>query len=213
MTALAVLAVMLGLPWAFAVLLLARVCSCPATDRPKWLLGLAAAALPGERREWGRAMSAELAQVEGVGARWRFAVGCAAMAVTPTRGGRVNAATILAVTGCAAASAYFVAQVPRVAPATLAVLIALLGGYLGLALVTPPALNAERHARGIAAGTSAVLALGLLGASRVGLGGVGVAPFLLLGPPAVLCAAAASERAARCVAASRRRHGRRCSEP
>jgi hypothetical protein len=191
MTGLVVLLAILAMPWAFAALMLARVCSLPGTDGPTRLLALATAALPGERREWGRAMSAELAHVEDVGARWRFAAGCAAVAVTPTRGGRVNAATIVAVAGSAAAASYFVGQVPGIAPATLAVLIGLLGGYLGLALLTPPALNAERDARGIAVGAAAVLALGLLGASRVALDGVGVAPYLLLAPPVILVGAAA----------------------
>jgi hypothetical protein len=136
-------------------------------------------------------MSAELAHLEGVGDRWRFATGCAAVTVMPTRSGRVNAAAIVAVGGCAAAAGYFVRQVPFVATPTLAVLIAILAGYLGLALVTPPVLNAERHARRIAVGAAASLALGLLGASRVALDGVGVAPYLLLAPPAILCAAAA----------------------
>jgi hypothetical protein len=69
--------------------------------------------------------------------------------------------------------------------------LVLLCGYLGLALVTPPVLNAERDARGIAAGAAAAVALGLLGASRVALDGVGVVPYLLLAPPAILCRAAA----------------------
>jgi hypothetical protein len=48
MTALVVLLAMLALPWAVAVLMLARVCSLPGADRPARLVALATAALPGE---------------------------------------------------------------------------------------------------------------------------------------------------------------------
>jgi hypothetical protein len=43
-------------------------------DLPGWLLAVAVAALPERRRAWGRAMLAELAEVEGRSARWRFAL-------------------------------------------------------------------------------------------------------------------------------------------
>jgi hypothetical protein len=43
-------------------------------DLPGRLLAVAVAALPERRRAWGRAMVAELAEVEGRSARWRFAL-------------------------------------------------------------------------------------------------------------------------------------------
>ncbi|OHV75206.1 hypothetical protein [Pseudofrankia sp. BMG5.36] len=43
-------------------------------DPPQRLLTAAVAALPERRREWGRAMTAELAEVDGRSARWRFAL-------------------------------------------------------------------------------------------------------------------------------------------
>jgi hypothetical protein len=43
-------------------------------DLPGRLLAVAVAALPERRREWGRAMLAELAEVQGRSARWRFAL-------------------------------------------------------------------------------------------------------------------------------------------
>jgi hypothetical protein len=43
-------------------------------DLPGRLLAAAAAALPERRRGWGRAMTAELAEVQGRSARWRFAL-------------------------------------------------------------------------------------------------------------------------------------------
>ncbi|GES21031.1 hypothetical protein Aple_039270 [Acrocarpospora pleiomorpha] len=45
-----------------------------AIDPPGRLLAVAVAALPERRREWGRAMTAELAEVQGRSARWRFAL-------------------------------------------------------------------------------------------------------------------------------------------
>jgi hypothetical protein len=64
-------------------------------DGPAWLLAAAAAMLPDDRRDWGAAMAAELAQVQDRPARWRFALGCARTAVFPPRDHR----TALAVTG------------------------------------------------------------------------------------------------------------------
>jgi hypothetical protein len=45
-----------------------------AMDLPGRLLAAAVAALPKRRRAWGRAMTAELAEVRGRSARWRFAL-------------------------------------------------------------------------------------------------------------------------------------------
>jgi hypothetical protein len=45
-----------------------------AMDPPGRLLAAAVAALPERRRAWGRAMTAELAEVQGRSARWRFAL-------------------------------------------------------------------------------------------------------------------------------------------
>jgi hypothetical protein len=59
-------------------------------DGPRWLLAAAAATLPADRRDWGAAMTAELAQVPDGPARWRFAVGCARAAVFPAVGSWVT---------------------------------------------------------------------------------------------------------------------------
>ncbi len=45
------------------------------------VLAVAVRLLPAERREWGRAMRAELAAIEPPAARWRFALGCVRAAV------------------------------------------------------------------------------------------------------------------------------------
>jgi hypothetical protein len=57
-------------------------------DLPGRLLSVALAALPERRREWGRAMLAELAEVQGRSARWRFALSSVgAMLWLPPAGG------------------------------------------------------------------------------------------------------------------------------
>jgi hypothetical protein len=59
-----------------------------AMDPPGRLLAAAVAALPERRREWGRAMLAELAEVQGRSARWRFALSSVgAMLWLPPAGG------------------------------------------------------------------------------------------------------------------------------
>jgi hypothetical protein len=45
------------------------------TDLPSQLLAAATRFLPADREDWGRALRAELAAVEGRGERWRFAMG------------------------------------------------------------------------------------------------------------------------------------------
>jgi hypothetical protein len=98
-----------GTPWMVAARLLWRAwwrrsgARLAALDGPAWLLAAAAAALPEHRREWGAAMTAELAEVRDRGARWRFAAGCARAAAFPPRGGRsVVVAGTLAVAALAA---------------------------------------------------------------------------------------------------------------
>jgi hypothetical protein len=62
-----------------------------ARDIPRHLLTLAVRRMPAERRDWGRAMLAELAQLQNVSTRWRFALGCAQTALfPPRRGGLMN---------------------------------------------------------------------------------------------------------------------------
>jgi hypothetical protein len=87
-------AVMVGVvatPWVIAVRLLwrawwARAAATLSTmDGPARLLAVAVAALPDDRRDWGAAMSAELAQVRGCSSRWAFAAGCARAALFSPR--------------------------------------------------------------------------------------------------------------------------------
>jgi hypothetical protein len=50
-------------------------------DTPKLLLTIAVRMMPAERREWGAAMLAEVEQLQNPFTRWRFAMGCARVAL------------------------------------------------------------------------------------------------------------------------------------
>jgi hypothetical protein len=56
-----------------------------AADIPRLLLTIAVRRMPAERRDWGAAMLAELAQLRDPFARWRFALGCTRVALFPLR--------------------------------------------------------------------------------------------------------------------------------
>ena len=60
--------------WVLAVRFALRHWWSETMDPPQQLLAAAVAVLPERRREWGRAMMAELAAVRGRSARWRFAL-------------------------------------------------------------------------------------------------------------------------------------------
>jgi hypothetical protein len=83
-----------GTPWTVAAWLLWRAwwrragAELSVLDGPALLLAAASATLPADRRDWGTAMTAELAQVQDPAARWRFAAGCARAAVCPPGGNR-----------------------------------------------------------------------------------------------------------------------------
>jgi len=88
------LSLVLATPWMVAIRLLWRAWRAEATassstmDPPTRLLAAATATLPEGRRDWGEAMNAELAQVPARSARWRFAFGCALVAIFPPRSNR-----------------------------------------------------------------------------------------------------------------------------
>jgi hypothetical protein len=105
-----------GTPWMVAAWLLWRAwwrrtgAELSVLDGPALLLAAAAATLPADRRDWGTAMTAELAQVQDPTARWRFAAGCARAAVFPPGGNRAAVAgaltfAALAATGLATGAA------------------------------------------------------------------------------------------------------------
>jgi hypothetical protein len=86
------------------VVRLRRPLSQSTLDGPGRLLDAAARRLPDDRREWGAAMTAELAGLEGTASRWRFALGCAFVATFPPRRRGPSTALVVA-TGTAAALA------------------------------------------------------------------------------------------------------------
>jgi hypothetical protein len=130
-------------PWAIAAWLLWRAwwrqagVRVSALDGPARLLAAATPTLPADRRDWGAAMAAELAQVpvQERAARWRFAAGCAWAAIFPPGGTRaaVGAAGVLAVTATGAAAWAAGAALPagRVFALTF---VGLLGGLATLAV-------------------------------------------------------------------------------
>jgi hypothetical protein len=130
-----------GTPWMVAARLLWRAwwreagARLSTLDGPALLLAAAAATLPADRRDWGAAMTAELAQVQGPASRWWFAAGCARAAVLPPRDHRAAAgvAGALAVAATAAAALATGAALPagRVFALTF---VGLLGGLATLTL-------------------------------------------------------------------------------
>jgi hypothetical protein len=73
-------------------------------DLARRFLVLAAAWTPADRRDWSRAMLAELDQVTGTGARWRFAFGAARVALIPPASRRRAALALAALAAAAAVS-------------------------------------------------------------------------------------------------------------
>jgi hypothetical protein len=152
-------------PWGIAAWLLWRAwwrqagVELSALDGPARLLAAATATLPADRRDWGAAMAAELAQVpvQERAARWRFAAGCARAAIFPPGGTRVavGVAGALAVTATGAAAWAAGAALPagRVFALTF---VGLLGGLATLAVAR------SRRARHAGPGP-AVAGLGLAG--------------------------------------------------
>jgi len=130
-----------GTPWMLAAWLLWRVwwrqarARLSGMDGPARLLAAAAATLPGDRRDWGAAMAAELAQVQDRPARWRFAAGCARAAVFPPGGSRAAVGVVgaLAVVAIAAAALAAGVVLPEMRVFALA-FVGLLGGLATLAV-------------------------------------------------------------------------------
>jgi hypothetical protein len=130
-----------GTPWMVAAQLLWRGwwrqagAGLSALDGPARLLTAAATMLPPDRREWGAAMAAELAQVRGRAARWRFAAGCARAAVLPPHTNRVavGVAAALAAAAVAAAALATGALVPAMRVFAVA-FVGLVGGLATLAV-------------------------------------------------------------------------------
>jgi hypothetical protein len=104
-----------------------------AMDPPGRLLAAAVATLPDHRREWGMAMHAELAEVQGRSARWRFALSSARAAVRlPPLGGWPVPALM---TGVAAAAVTVAALAVEAAVPGLGVFAVSFVGLVGATVV------------------------------------------------------------------------------
>ena len=105
----------------------------PGGDIPVRIVAAAAAWLPAHRRDWGRAMTAELVHVHDQAGRWRFALGALRIALfLPSgRGRRVLAVALAGLLAAAAVTAVAAAAIPDLA-LSAAVLGLLLGGYATL---------------------------------------------------------------------------------
>ncbi|GIF62056.1 hypothetical protein Ais01nite_00910 [Asanoa ishikariensis] len=97
----------------------------PALDPPGRMLAVVVATLPDHRRDWGAAMTAELAEVRGRPARWRFALSCAGAALRLPPLGGAPALVLAAALAVAAPITAARAAAPslRVFAATLVALI------------------------------------------------------------------------------------------
>jgi hypothetical protein len=112
-----------------------------AMDLPGRLLATAVAALPERRREWGRAMTAELAEVQGRSARWRFALSSARAALRlPPAGGWPVLTLVIAVAAVAAAGPAVGAAVPGLSVFAVT-FIGLVGAMVVLAVARSPRLR------------------------------------------------------------------------
>jgi hypothetical protein len=187
-----------GTPWMVAARLLWRAwwreagARLSTLDGPALLLAAAAATLPADRHDWGAAMTAELAQVQGPASRWRFAAGCARAAVLPPRDHRAAAVSgALAVAATAAAALATGAALPagRVFALTF---VGLLGG---LATLTLARSHRPRRPRPGPVVTGLALAgiAGCLGFTTWYLAGVdladaGMISYLLFATPSVVLA-------------------------
>ena len=105
----------------------------PGGDIPARIVAAAAAWLPAHRRDWGRAMTAELAHVHDQAGRWRFALGALRIALfLPSgRGRRVLSVALAGLVAAAAVTAVAAAVIPDLA-LSAAILGLLLGGYATL---------------------------------------------------------------------------------
>jgi hypothetical protein len=156
----------------------------PRADGPARLLAAAVALLPETRREWGAAMTAELASLADRRARWRFAAGAARAALVghrhPATGWTGAGVGVLAVLASVAATAGMLLAHPRTTPASLvAILAVFLAACLVLTLVAPRALTSSTLARRAGLGIGVASGAGLLLASRTGGIEAGAATFTI----------------------------------
>jgi hypothetical protein len=162
----ALYAAVMAAPWLLAVRMLWRAwwtrtgTRLSTLDPAARLLEAAVAALPGDRRGWGAAMRAELAQVPAGPSRWRFAAGCLRTALLAPRDNRVPALVVAAV-----ATAALVATGPAVGAILPAMrifavtFVALVGAFAVLVVVRSGWRDPLRSGRAVTSGVSGVVAV------------------------------------------------------
>jgi hypothetical protein len=160
-------------------------------DAPARLVALAVATLPEARRDWGRAMTAELSSLTHPASRWSFAAGSARAALFPPAGawrpatGWAGAAVgLLGVVACTAAAVYMLVVYPTetvdaTPPFFGVVLVVVLASCLALTLVAPPALTSSPVARRVGIWLGAAAGGALLLSSRTGVLEAGAMTFLV----------------------------------
>jgi PadR family transcriptional regulator PadR len=104
----------------------------PTDDRARRFLVMAVTWMPSGREEWGRAMLAELDQVSGRRARWRFAEDAARAALVPPRSSSQRAAIVLVAAAAAAAATIYALAPGTGAAATIALSVVALGAWAAL---------------------------------------------------------------------------------
>jgi hypothetical protein len=123
----------------------------PEGDRARRFLTAVASWTPAGRGDWGRAMLAELDQVTGRLARWRFALGAARAALVPQRSRPLPwlAAIVLAAgAGVAGAALYLLAPGTGILTAALLSGLPAICAWAALA-TTPPARRLSGSARAV----------------------------------------------------------------
>jgi PadR family transcriptional regulator PadR len=131
--------------------------TAPVNDRAQRVLAMAVAWMPNDREEWGRAMLAELGQVSGRRARWRFAGGATRTALIPPRSGRLRVAIVLASLAAAAAIAIY-----ALSPGTGAVTAVAVPGLAALGTWAALARPCRARPVGLAGRAAQVIAIAVI---------------------------------------------------
>jgi hypothetical protein len=194
-------------------------------DRAASLLAHVVRGLPAERAEWGEAMCAELAGVQGSRARWGFGAGCAKAALAmrlrasitaPGRGGaRLRAMLLAAVAASLALVAYGLVRYPGLRSgsgtwAAAAAFLVLMLGYVAVALAlsrgTTARATSARHyglVGGLVVGAAWLMVVAPIAPAEIEKNLVFVPlAIALLGPAAVAGLAARASRDARAATAA-----------
>jgi hypothetical protein len=107
-------------------------------DLPRRFLELVSAGTPARRRDWSRAMLAELDQVAGTAARWRFALGAARVTLIPPASGRLTTLVLAVLAAAAAVAIHMKAPAAGLVAAVAIPALPATGAWVALARPQPP---------------------------------------------------------------------------